>query len=211
MPAVLRQCGMRILGETRSSSGSGSAGSSGALIRDPPDCTVAIFGQEQRAKGDAKRLQQSADTYRVFLRHGVARRHVQHMHRAEHAVGDEHVAVQCDANHTRLLQPDVATSAGHAWLLPCFGTEAVTTARRVPASGDGRPCLFGDFLTADAWKYTLLVAWEGGPIIADHAATAQTVIKATPTPSRHVRDSPKNNIARTIVIPQVVAEVVHAG
>jgi hypothetical protein len=33
------------------------------------------------------------------------------------------------------------------------------------------PVFLGDFLTADAWKYTLLIAWEGGPIIADGAAT----------------------------------------
>jgi hypothetical protein len=48
-------------------------------------------------------------------------------------------------------------------LLPCFGAESVKTARRVPASGGASPCLFGDFLTADAWKYTLLIAWDEDP------------------------------------------------
>jgi hypothetical protein len=41
-----------------------------------------------------------------------------------------------------------------------LGTESVTTARRVPASGSGSPCVFGDYLTADAWKYALLIASE---------------------------------------------------
>ncbi len=55
-------------------------------------------------EGNAKRLLQPAGKYRILLRHRVARGNAQDMHRAEHAVGDEQVAVRRNANHTGLVQ-----------------------------------------------------------------------------------------------------------